>query len=311
MAAIAISVALFISLMGVITYYGYRAYARPARLYEQLVPGDAAAWINPGEPRANSVVRILKQIGEKLPISAQDASITRRVLMAGGYRSEYAVPVFYATRFLLAGVFLLAAFVARPYVTPAPVGGMILLIASALTGYFVPSIWLDRQVGARQERIRFALPDALDLLVVGVEAGLGLDQALQTVARELHEAHPDLAEELHIVHLEMRAGTSRSDALKNLNRRTGERSVRQLTSIMIQSDRFGTSMAEALRTHADFLRVRRRQEAEERANKVGVKLVFPIFFFILPSMLVVAAGSGVLQLVKHLFPMMRNYQPPS
>jgi len=124
------------------------------------------------------------------------------------------------------------------------------------------------------------------------------------VARELATSHPQLSEELSLVTLEMRAGKRRADALRNLAERTGEGELRKLVAILIQSDRFGTSMGESLRTHSDYLRTRRRQEAEERAGKVGVKLVFPIFFFILPSMLIVAAGPGLLQVFKQLFPMM-------
>jgi len=141
-------------------------------------------------------------------------------------------------------------------------------------------------------------------MVVSIEAGLGLDMAMQHVARELQLSHPELSEEMTLVTLEMRAGKRRADALRNFAERTGESEIRKLIAILIQSDRFGTSMGESLRTHSDFLRTRRRQEAEERAGKVGVKLVFPIFFFILPSMLCVAAGPGILQIVKYLFPMM-------
>jgi tight adherence protein C len=145
-------------------------------------------------------------------------------------------------------------------------------------------------------------------MVVCVEAGLGLDQAVQYVARELGLTHPELSDELNLMTLEMRAGKRRAEALRNLADRTGEVELRKLVAILIQTDRFGTSMAESLRTHSDFMRVRRRQEAEERAGKVGVKLVFPIFFFILPSMLLVAAGPGLLQVFKYLFPMMRQFQ---
>ena len=128
------------------------------------------------------------------------------------------------------------------------------------------------------------------------------------VSRELKLTHRELAEELGLVNLEMRAGKRRADALRNLADRTGESEIRKLVAIMVQTDRFGTSMADGLRTHSDFMRVRRRQQAEERAGKVGVKLVFPIFFLILPSMLIVAAGPGLLQVFKHLFPMMRQFQ---
>jgi tight adherence protein C len=154
--------------------------------------------------------------------------------------------------------------------------------------------------------LRLSLADALDLLVVAIEAGLGLDQAMQYVAKELQWSHPALSEELSLVQLEMRAGKRRADALRNLADRTGESEIKKLVAILIQNDRFGTSMGESLRNHSDFLRTRRRQDAEERAGKVGVKLVFPIFFFVLPSMLVVAAGPGILQIFTKLFPMMKN-----
>ena len=150
------------------------------------------------------------------------------------------------------------------------------------------------------------LPDALDLMVVSVEAGLGLDQSIQHVGRELFGTHPDISEEFQLVNLEIRAGKRRVEALRNLADRTGETELRKLVAMLIQTDRFGTSVADSLRTHSDFMRTRRRQEAEERAAKVGVKLVFPIFFLILPSMLVVAAGPGILQVFKYLFPMMRG-----
>jgi tight adherence protein C len=142
--------------------------------------------------------------------------------------------------------------------------------------------------------------------VVSVEAGLGLDQAIQHVAREIRIPHPELSEELQMVTLEMRAGKRRSEAMRNFAERTGETEVRKLVAILVQNDRFGTSMGESLRNHSDFMRTRRRQDAEERAGKVGVKLVFPIFFFILPSMVVVAAGPALLQVFKDLFPMMKN-----
>jgi tight adherence protein C len=188
-----------------------------------------------------------------------------------------------------------------------PVLRVVLLVSGAGAGWVLPGFFLQKRVKKRQEVLRLSLPDALDLMVVSVEAGLGLDQAVQHVARELQVSHPVLSEELSLVTLEMRAGKRRAEALKNLSDRTGEGELRKLTAILIQNDRFGTSMGESLRTHSDFLRARRRQEAEERAGKVGVKLVFPIFFFILPSMLVVAAGPGLLQIFKYLFPLMRSF----
>ena len=153
-----------------------------------------------------------------------------------------------------------------------------------------------------------SLPDALDLIIVSVEAGLGLDQAIQFVALELHDAHPGpSATSCNCSGLEMRAGLRRARRIACFRRahRRGRDST-TWSRILVQNDRFGTSMAESLRTHSKFLRTRRKQDAEERAAKVGVKLVFPIFIFIMPSMMIVAAGPGLLQVFKYLFPMMKQ-----
>jgi tight adherence protein C len=144
------------------------------------------------------------------------------------------------------------------------------------------------------------------MMVICVEAGHALDQAFVRVGRELMLTHPAICEEFGIVTLEMRAGKRRAEALRNLAARTGERELQKLVAIMIQADRFGTSIADSLRVHADFMRIRRRQEAEERAGKIGVKLIFPIFFFILPSMFLVTAGPGVLQVAKYLLPTLKQ-----
>jgi tight adherence protein C len=182
------------------------------------------------------------------------------------------------------------------------------VIAAGLLGYFGPGLVLDTLMSRRQERLRMALPDALDLMVVCVEAGLGLDQAIMSVSRELEITHGEISAEFRMVNLEMQAGKRRAEALRNLAERTGENEIRKLVAILTQTDRFGTSMADSLRTHSDFMRVRRRQEAEERAGKVGVKLVFPIFFLILPTMLAVVAGPGLIQVFKHLMPIMRQFR---
>jgi len=306
--AVLISSILFIFLMGTITIFGYRRYAKPGRVYDQLsapAPAVGAALMD-APAHQGAFVRITHQIGEKVPISPQDVSTARRYLVAAGHRSESAIRIYYGIRVVMCVCLLVAAFFLRDMITANPVLRIVIIVAGALAGYFGPSFVLDSMVKARQERIRLALPDALDLMVVSVEAGLGLDQAVRSVSEELKMTHKDVSEELGLVTLEMRAGKRRAEALKNLADRTGEPELRKLVAILIQADRFGTSIAESLRTHSDFLRVRRRQDAEERAGKVGVKLVFPIFFFILPSMLVVAAGPGLLQVFKYLFPMMKS-----
>lgn len=309
--ALLVSVVLFIFLMGAITVYGYRRYAKPGRVLDQLggvtVTTETPLLTAVAEAQPSALVRITQRIGEKVPVSPQDASAARRLLVAAGYRSETAVRVYYGVKVVLCLALLVVAFLTRDVVTSNPILRIVIVIAGGLAGYFGPSFFLDHMVAARQERLKLALPDALDLMVVCVEAGLGLDQAVRSVSEELKLTHKEISEELGLVTLEMRAGKRRAEALKNLADRTGAAEIRKLVAILIQADRFGTSIAESLRTHSDFMRVRRRQEAEERAGKVGVKLVFPIFFFILPSMLIVAAGPGLLQVFKYLFPMMRSY----
>jgi tight adherence protein C len=299
----------FALLMGAITYVGHRHYARPARYYEQL--GTTAVETNPyaglQESQPGVIVRLIRQVGEQVPINPSDAALTRRYLIAAGYRSDAAIRTLYGIKVVSALLVLLVVFSLRDYVPVAPIFRWLLIGGAAFGGFALPNFILEHLVTRRQEELKYALPDALDLMTVCVEAGLGLDQAVLKVSEELRITHKDLAEEFGLVTLEMQAGKSRSEALRNLADRTGETELRKLVAILVQTDRFGTSMAESLRTHSDFMRVKRRQEAEERANKVGVKLVFPIFFCILPAMLVVVAGPGLLQITKHLFPMMRQF----
>ena len=309
---IVIAILLFSLLMGAITFYGYRRYARPGRVFERLgAPVLEAEVLGAGTlsqtPEVGWIVRVIQQVGEKVPISPDDAGVTRRDLIMAGYRSETAIKVFNGIKITLCIVLVIIAFSMRSAM-PNPVLRIVLIAFSGFMGFYLPGYMLDKKILKRQTTIRLALPDALDMLVVSIEAGLGLDQAIQHVGRELQMSHRELSEELSLVNLEMRAGKRRSEALKNLAERTGEPELQKLVAILIQSDRFGTSMGDSLRSHSDFLRVRRRQEAEERAGKVGVKLVFPIFFFILPSMLIVAAGPGLLQVFKYLFPLMKQFQ---
>ena len=305
-----IAIGVFLLLAGGIGYYGYRVYARPGRVYEQLggtrpaaAPhGDAAS----EEEERGLFVRIIQQVGEKVPVSPAEAGLAKRYLMGAGYRSDAAVRVYYGAKVILCAVLLLGALAARSHITSKPLLGMAIVAAAAFLGWSGPGLVLEMLVKKRQEEIRLALPDALDLMVVCVEAGHGLDQAFVRVSRELRITHKDICDEFGLVTLEMRAGKRRSEALHNLAERTGEPELRKLVAIMIQADRFGTSIADSLRSHADFMRIKRRQDAEERANKVGVKLVFPIFFCILPSMFVVTAGPAVIAIFKYLLPAMKQ-----
>jgi len=309
---IGIAIGLFCLLMAVISVFGYRLYVRPVRITERLGGPVGVPETEPvaaaQAPQRRFLVRVIEYIGEKVPLSPEDASAARRRLMAAGFRSDLALRFYFGMKIILGAALLIAAFFLKDFITANPVLRIVVLVAGGAVGFFGPNLGLDHLVGRRQEKIRLSLPDALDLMVVCMEAGLGLDQAMVNVARELEITHPEICQEFNLVSLEMRAGKRRVESLKNLASRTGEPELRKLVATMVQADRFGASIADSLRTHSDFMRVRRRQDAEERAAKVGVKLVFPIFFFILPSMLVVAAGPGLLQLFKNLFPLMRSFQ---
>lgn len=291
---------------------GYRFFYKPGKFMRQLgapvITADARQRVLEAEyePQASTIVTFLHQIGSKVPSSDAEVATLKMDLLRAGIRGENALPVFYGIRILATLGILIVSMMLEPKMPDNPIMRIALMVSGVAAGWILPRFVLEKKVAKRQNVLRLSMPDMLDLLVVSVEAGLGLDQAIQHVARELQLSHPQLSEELSLVTLEMRAGKRRSDALRNFTERTGEPEIAKLVAILIQNDRFGTSMGESLRTHSDFLRTRRRQEAEERAGKVGVKLVFPIFFFILPSMLVVAAGPGILQIFKYLFPMMKS-----
>jgi tight adherence protein C len=298
-------------LMVILSWVGYRLIYKPGKFMRQLgrpvITTDSQRLMDvSGETEPSTLVTFLHGLGTRVPSSEAEVATLKADLIRAGFRSENALPVFYGVRIVVTLLMLLLCIMMEGKMPPNPVMKLGLMASGIGAGWVLPRFFLEKRVAKRQETLRLSLPDALDLLVVSIEAGLGLDQAIQHVARELHASHPQLSDEMSLVTLEMRHGKRRSEALRNFAERTGEAEFRKLVAILIQNDRFGTSMGESLRTHSDFLRVRRRQEAEERAGKVGVKLVFPIFFFILPSMLVVAAGPGLLQVFKYLFPMMKT-----
>lgn len=307
---ILIAVFCFTAVMGAASYFAYRRYQKTGKLLRQLgkpVAGGSSVVVQTrAEAQQSPLGKVLENLGRQAPLSGADANDTRKELFAAGFRNENAIFVFSGLRIVLAVVFLFLSLGLRSK-APSAALGVALVGLGAFLGYRMPGIYLDKAAKKRRETLRLSLPDALDLMVVSIEAGLGLDQAVHYVGRELQMTHKELADELSLITLEMRAGKRRSEALKNFAERTGEDEIRKLTAILVQNDRFGTSMGESLRTHSDYMRVRRRQDAEERAGKVGVKLVFPIFLFILPSMLIVAAGPGLLQVFKNLFPMMQNF----
>ncbi|MBV9268782.1 MAG: type II secretion system F family protein [Acidobacteriaceae bacterium] len=306
---ILIPLIVFLVVVVITCAFGYQHYVRPSRLLRQLTASSSDALpVQLTERHAKpklSASRLLSMLGALLPVSPQDAAVAKEELSAAGFRSSSAVAVYYGSKICLAMICLLIASGLRQHLS-SPVLRIVMPIGSAAFGWTANSFILGRLALRRKESIRLSLPDVLDLMVICSEAGCGLDQAILNVSRDLKLVHPAISEELTKVNMEIMAGKSRSEALRNLGKRTGEEEVKKLVAILIQTDRFGTSVSEALRTQSEFLRMRRRQEAEERAGKVGVKLVFPIFFFCLPSLMVVTAGPGMLQLFKNLFPMMNS-----
>lgn len=239
----------------------------------------------------------LEPLSRAVPQSPTEVSRQRVWLMQAGYREPAHLTIYLGLRVAVA-----LAFVVMLIVTRWGFGTPLLFLALPLLGYMGTQFILKRMIKARQHRIRLSLPDALDLAIICIEAGLGLDQALNRVSNDLRHVHPALSDELSLVGLEMRAGKARADALRNLALRTGVDDVQSLVAVLIQTDRFGTSVAQALRVHSDSLRVERRQRAEEEAAKTTIKMVPVLVFFVFPSMFVVSLGPAVIQLVRVLMP---------
>ena len=262
------------------------------------IAGESGRAIEPVRTYDQAIIDGLKKLGNRVPRSPSEMGKLQRRLVAAGYRRNEAVAIFLGVRVGFA-LLLFVVFATPLLFRPS----LLMALGACGVGYVLPGAWLGRMAKQRQHRIQLGLPDALDLLVVSVEAGLGLDQAIQRVGDELAFAHPDLADELSLINLELRAGKARSEALRNLGERTGVEDVVSLVTMLIQTDKFGTSVAQSLRVHSETLRTKRRQRAEEAAAKTGVKMVFPLVFCIFPAIWVVTIGPAVIKFVQVLLPM--------
>jgi tight adherence protein C len=272
-----------------------RAVDRITPRHGGFLPSPSLAWRE-----------LVDRVGSFVPASPKDLPRLKRRLVRAGLRNPAAARFFNGARvvlaILLSGIGLLLG------VHSGALPNNILLLGGvgAALGYLAPSQYLSLRIKRRQRAIEKGLPNALDLMVVCVEAGLGLDQTVVQVAKELQFAYPDICDELAVVNLEMRAGKRRAEALHNLAERTGVEELRKLVAVLVQTDRFGTSISQSLRGHSDYMRVMARQRAEERAAKLAVKLVFPIFFCVLPSLFVVTVGPVLTRLVRDLLPAIQN-----
>jgi tight adherence protein C len=239
----------------------------------------------------------LATVGKMMPTpGTAKAGRTQLLMFRAGYRSSEALLAMRGVKLLfpiaaLAGMYFSGLYRINVFFVP---------IATFAVGYLLPDMWLTWRVSVRQRKLRKALPDALDLLVICVEAGLGLDQALMKVAQDMKIAHPELSEELQFVNLEMRIGKTRIDALRELARRTGLDDIKSLVAMLIQTERFGTSIAQSLRVYSDDMRLKRRQRAEEMSAKTSVKMVPALVFFIFPALMVVILGPAIITLMHQL-----------
>src|ERR671911_535339 len=250
------------------------------------------------QAKSERLMGVLSALGQQVGSGRKDATAVRLFLVQAGYSDPNAVPVYWATRVSLALGLATLGILGLP-VLGAASGQMLMGVAYlGVMGWIGPAFYVRRRLKARQKEVQLALADMLDMLVVCVEAGLGLNQALVRVADEIEHVSPVMSEQLALVNLEMRAGTPREEALKNLAERTGLADIRSLVSMMVQTDRFGTSVADALRVHSETMRTKRRQRAEEAAAKTTIKLVFPLVLFVFPAMFVVVIGPSALAIFR-------------
>ncbi|MGH9496362.1 MAG: type II secretion system F family protein [Candidatus Sulfotelmatobacter sp.] len=297
-AATAITFLATVALIGALLYAflpaEMNAVGRLSRLLNASAQAPEAAFPRKQKEKVRDT---LASVGKLMPASSAGARSNAQLMMLrAGYRSSNAVTAIRGAKILLPLVLLVLVLTSGLYRW----NPWLSVLAALVLGYLLPELWLVWRVHARQHRLRLALPDALDLLVICVEAGLGLDQSLMRVAEELRIAHPELSDEVALVNLEMRVGKTRLDALRELARRTGLEDIKALVAMLIQTERFGTSVAQSLRVHSDDLRIKRRQRAEEMSAKTTVKMVPPLVFFIFPALMVVILGPAVISIMRQL-----------
>lgn len=268
----------------------------------ELVPGEAPPAQSEWQAK---LVDALSPAGKlSLPEEGWQDSPMRKRFLNAGYRSERAAAAFFGAKTILTlalpGLFMLGSGVVGAGLSFNAM--LASIVGLAALGYYLPNLYLRRRIASRQLEIFECMPDAIDLMTVMVEAGLGLNAALARVADELGGKSPILADEFKLVGLELRAGAARDQALKNLALRTGVEEVELFVAMLVQTDRFGTSLAESLRVHSESLRTKRRLRAEEAAAKIGLKLLFPLVFCIFPSIMVVLVGPAAIAIYRNFFP---------
>ena len=301
MSALIASVFLFLIITILMSLLGFKFWVQPKAALERVI-GEVEVGQHVVREPGLAFRDVLTKIGNSIPASPTDTGILQKRLLAAGIRSQSALKVLYGAKGAFAAIFtmlsvgVLFGFELQGEMTIFQIG------AAGFIGWTGPNVVLNRMAVKRQKLIKKGLPNALDMLVICVESGLGLDQALMQVSKELQTAHVEISDELAVMNLEMRHGKRRSESLHNFGERTNVDEVKKMVSVLIQADRFGTSISQTLRSFSDYMRVQMRQEVEEKAAKIGVKLVFPIFFFILPSLFVVTVGPIIVKVVRDFLP---------
>jgi tight adherence protein C len=300
-----LEIAIVLSTFGFIVLIIYSAYALLApgqsavseRLQKLTPAAGGSARSTAPVKRKGLIERVADPLEKIAPPSPAEARKIKRLLMTAGYRGVNASTIYRGLQLsTLFGFPLLILGWTLFY--PRPLDKVIIwTLLAFVAGFILPRFVLGRLIKRRQLKIRWALPDALDLMVVSIEAGMGLNAAMNHVGSELKAVHPDLCDEFELANLEIRVGREREEALRNMSERTGVDDLRSFVAMLIQADRFGTSIAQAVRVYADSLRVKRRQRAEQAAQKAAVKLLFPLACFLFPTLFIVALGPAILSLM--------------
>ncbi|HKX27747.1 MAG TPA: type II secretion system F family protein [Blastocatellia bacterium] len=295
---VTLSVFIFITLAGIAVYL--LLFRRQNTLFDRLQPSKPAKGgpisENP-EVAEGFAERMTKPIQRLAPPSVTEAEKLQKQMMQAGYLAHNAPSIFHAIQLAaMFGLPLVTALACFPFALPFSKIALYALIAF-IAGFYLPKYFLKKLIARRQERLSWGLADALDLMVVSIEAGLGINAALVRVSEELKDVHPEIGEEFELVNLEIRVGRDRTEALRNLSERTGVEDLRGLVAMLIQADRFGTSIGRAVRIYSDSLRTKRRQRAEQAAQKAAVKLLFPLTCFLFPTLFIIILGPAGIALM--------------
>ncbi len=305
--AILIFIGIVMFILGI---YHYIVYLKERSMFVKKIQHSGEESKPESTLKSNNIIKeylmkIVSSLGEFVKSRRKGALSPMRVkFLQAGYQNINTPIVFFGFKalfsmVLLVGFLLLKVTMLKPM---NPIHFIFYSVLAALIGFYLPNLWLKLKIESRKEKIQKGFPDALDLLVVCVEAGMGLDASINRIGEEMRLSNKVLSEEFRLLNLELRAGKSRKEALRNLALRTAVEDVNSLVTLLIQTDKFGTSIAQALRVHSDFMRTKRQQRSEELASKLPVKLVFPLVLFIFPALLITIVGPAVITIIRSIFP---------